>query len=294
MASESGVDRIDAHQHFWRFDPVVHGFIDESMPVLRRDYLPEHLLPELARRGIDGSIAVQAPETLEETRFLLDLASKHDFIRGVVGWVDLRAPNLDEVLTELSARPRFVGVRHILQSAPDVLFNDPAFWAGVERLARHQLSYDVLVYERQLELVLPRLAELPEVTFVLDHVGKPKLRQPDVSAFLRSLAPIARLPNVTCKLSGLVTEASWTSWSAEDLRPVLDGALELFGTERLIFGSDWPVCLLAASYREVHAALDDYFHSFSAGERDAVFGGNALRAYRIPPRPSARVLETQP
>lgn len=294
MAAESRVDRIDAHQHFWRFDPVVHSFIDESMPVLRRDYLPEHVAPHLAQHGLDGCIAVQAPETLDETRFLLDLAKENAFVRGVVGWVDLRAPDLDDVLSELCARPGLVGIRHILQSAPDVLFNDLAFWAGVERLARHQLSYDVLVYERQLQLVLPRLAELPEVTFVLDHVGKPNLREPNVAAFLRSLAPIAQLPNIYCKLSGLVTEANWSNWKPEDLRPVLDGALELFGTERLIFGSDWPVCLLAASYDQVHAVVDDYFRSFSQAERDAVFGKNALAAYRIRPQLSASSLETQP
>lgn len=286
MTSEgkSRVERIDAHQHFWRFDPAVHGFIDESMPVLRRDYLPAHLAPELSERGLDGCIAVQAPETLAETRFLLELADAHDFVRGVVGWVDLRAPNLDEVLAELGEHPSLVGIRHIVQSAPDAIFEDAAFWRGVGQLAEHDLGYDVLVYERQLPLVYPRLAELPDMTLVLDHAGKPNLREPNIAAFLRQLAPLARLPNVVCKLSGLVTEAKWSSWSAEELRPVLDGALGLFGTERLLFGSDWPVCLLAASYGEVFDIIDDYFRGFSDSERAAVFGGNALRAYRIPGR----------
>jgi L-fuconolactonase len=278
--------RIDAHQHFWRFDPAVQTFIDEGMTVLRRDFLPEHSKAELHGAQLSGCVAVQAPQTLEETHFLLGLSDANDFIRAVVGWVDLRDAAVDGVLEELTEHPRLRGIRHIVQEEPDDIFEDPAFKRGVARLARHELTYDMLVYERQLPLAQRFMAALPGVSFVLDHVGKPNLRAPNLEAFLRELRPIAALPNVVCKLSGLVTEGDWQSWTKDTLRPFIDGAVELFGTERLLFGSDWPVCLLAGSYAEVFGLVDDYFQSFSETERANVFGENALRAYRIPAPPS--------
>lgn len=285
LASREGAPqpaRIDAHQHFWRFDPAVHTFIDESTPVLRRDFLPAHLKQELDGAGLDGCIAVQAPQTLEETRFLLELSDENDFIRGVVGWVDLRSPQLDGVLEELTAHPRLRGIRHIVQGEPDAIFEDAWFKKGIARLARHELCYDMLVYERQLPLARRFMAALPDVSFVLDHVGKPNLRKPNLGAFLEQLRPIAKLPNVFCKLSGLVTEADWESWTPEALRPFIEGVVELFGTERLLFGSDWPVCLLAGSYAEVFGLVDDFFKDYSESERARLFGENALRVYRIP------------
>jgi L-fuconolactonase len=282
MKEGTGPARIDAHQHFWRYDPAVQTFIDESMSVLKRDFLPEHSRAELARAGLAGCIAVQAPQTLEETRWLLELSDANDFIRAVVGWVDLRSKSLDAVLDELTEHPRLRGIRHILQDEPNDIFEDASFKRGVARLAHHGLTYDMLVFERQLPLAGRLMASLPEVSFVLDHVGKPNLREPNLEFFLRDLRPIAKLPNVVCKLSGLVTEADWQGWKPETLRPFVEGAVELFGTERLLFGSDWPVCLLAGSYRDVFGLIDDYFREYSEAERAALFGGNALRAYRIP------------
>ncbi len=284
LASHEGLGpaRIDAHQHFWRYDPAVQTFIDESMSVLKRDFLPAHSKEALDGARLFGCIAVQAPQTLEETRWLLELSDENAFIRAVVGWVDLRDSALDGVLEELTRHPRLRGIRHIVQEEPDDIFEDSAFRRGVARLAPHGLCYDMLVYERQLPLAQRFMASLPEVSFVLDHVGKPNLREPSPERFLRQLRPIADLPNVVCKLSGLVTEANWQSWTKEDLRPFIDGAVELFGTERLLFGSDWPVCLLAGSYRDVFGVVDEYFQSFSAAERAALFGENATRVYRIP------------
>ncbi len=274
--------RIDAHQHFWRFDPAVQTFIDEDMTALRRDFLPEHSKEVLAVAGLAGCIAVQAPQTLEETRWLLELSEANDFIRAVVGWVDLRGAALDGVLEELTTHPRLRGVRHIVQEEPIHVFEDAAFKSGVARLARHGLTYDMLVYERQLPWARRFMASLPDVSFVLDHAGKPSLRQPNLERYLRELREIARLPNVVCKLSGLVTEADWKSWTPESLRPFIEGVVELFGTERLLFGSDWPVCLLAGSYADVFGLVDDFFREYSETEREALFGGNAVRAYRIP------------
>ncbi len=284
LASHEGLGpaRIDAHQHFWRYDPAVQTFIDESMSVLKRDFLPAHSKEALDGARLFGCIAVQAPQTLEETRWLLELSDENAFIRAVVGWVDLRDSALDGVLEELTRHPRLRGIRHIVQEEPDDIFEDSAFRRGVARLAPHGLCYDMLVYERQLPLAQRFMASLPEVSFGLDHVGKPNLREPSPERFLRQLRPIADLPNVVCKLSGLVTEANWQSWTKEDLRPFIDGAVELFGTERLLFGSDWPVCLLAGSYRDVFGVVDEYFQSFSAAERAALFGENATRVYRIP------------
>ncbi len=275
--------RIDAHQHFWRFDPKVHTFIDENTPVLRRDYLPEHLKDHLDEKEISGCVAVQAPQSLEETRFLLSLSDAHDFIQAVVGWVDLQAKDLDEVLAELCQHPRLRGIRHIVQSEPDDFLSSSSFRAGVALLPRYGLTYDMLVYERQLPLARNFMAALPDVSFVLDHVGKPDLRHPDLESFLRQLRPIAELPNVVCKLSGLVTEAHFDTWTPELLRPFIEGAASLFGTERLLFGSDWPVCLLAASYDEVFSVIEQAFKDFSTPERARIFGENAARVYGIVP-----------
>jgi len=274
-------NRIDAHQHFWRYDPRVHKFIGQNMPVLKRDYLPEHAHKELTQADIGGCVAVQAPQTLEETRFLLELSDAHEFIRAVVGWVDLRASDLDDVLAHFVAHPKLRGIRHIIDEEPDEFFESTAFKKGVARLAHYQLSYDMLVCQRQWSLAHKFMASLPDVQFVLDHVGKPDLKNPNVAEFLQALRPIAELPHVVCKLSGLVTQGDWGSWTPFDLRPFIEGAVELFGIKRLLFGSDWPVCLLSASYAEVCGVVDDYFAAFSESERALLWGENAIRAYRM-------------
>lgn len=273
--------RIDAHQHFWRYDPIELSFIDEKMPILKRDYLPLDLKKELDLAAFDGCVAVQARQTLNETRFLLNLAAEHDFIRGVVGWADLRAADLGDVLSELNEQPHLCGLRHIVQGEPHGFLDDPAFKKGVGRLPQYGLCYDMLVYEHQLPGACDFMSALPEVSFVLDHVAKPNLQKPDVSAFRQKLGRAAALPNVVCKLSGLVTEADWGTWTPGLLLPFIDTAVELFGTERLLFGSDWPVCLLAARYDQVFSIANDYFKNFSETERERLFGDNAVRVYGI-------------
>lgn len=273
--------RVDSHQHFWRYSPQTHGWLDERMAPLRRDFMPEDAERELARFGFDGAIAVQAAQTLDETEFLLGLAAAHPFVVGVVGWVDLRAPDVSSVLGELARRPAFKGVRHVAQSEPSGFLADASFRAGVKQLAQFDLSYDVLVFAHQLPEVVDFAASLPEVRFVLDHLAKPKVRSAELEPWRTQLSRVAELPNVCCKLSGLVTEAAWKAWQPTQLAPFIDAAVELFGTNRLLVGSDWPVCTLAGSCREVMRVFDDYFANFSASERAAIFGENAAREYRI-------------
>ncbi len=273
--------RVDAHQHFWHYDPVELSFVDDRMPILKRDYLPSDLKGELDAAGFDGCVAVQARQTLEETRFLLSLADEHRFIRAVVGWIDLRAPDLEEQLGNFCRHPSLRGVRHIVQAEPDGFLEDEAFRQGVSRLPQHSLCYDMLVYERQLPQACRFMHALPQVSFVLDHVAKPNLIQPDLAGFEEKLRGAAELPNVVCKLSGLVTEADWGTWTPAQLRPFIEVAAELFGVDRLLFGSDWPVCLLAARYEQVVSVVDECFKHFSHGERTQLFGDNAVRVYGI-------------
>lgn len=275
--------RVDSHQHFWRHDPPTQAWITDDMAALRRDYLPSELRQELVAAGFDGSVAVQAAQSLDETRFLLELADAHPFVRGVVGWVDLRAPGLAEVLAEFSSHPRFKGVRHVVQSEPPGFLADSAFRAGVASLARFGLCYDVLIHAHQLPEAIEFVQALPEVGFVLDHLGKPPIEAGQLEPWSTELRRLARAPNVCCKVSGLVTEASWNDWRPADLTPFLDVVVESFGAQRLLVGSDWPVCTLAGSYGRVMAVFDDYFASFSATERAGIFGDNAERVYRLTP-----------
>lgn len=273
--------RIDAHQHFWRYSPQTHGWIDDRMAVLRRDFLPEELARELAQSHFDGAIAVQAAQNLAETEFLLRLADASPFIVGVVGWVDLRAPDLTDTLARLREHPRFKGVRHIVQSEPEGFLADASFRAGVAQLGRFDLTYDVLVYAHQLPEAAEFAASLPNVRLVVDHLAKPPIRSGQLEPWRAQLRRLAELPNVCCKLSGLVTEAAWSSWHPSQLTPFIDAAVELFGTTRLLVGSDWPVCTLAGSHAEVISVFRDYFAPFSASEQAAIFGDNAAREYRI-------------
>jgi L-fuconolactonase len=272
---------IDAHQHFWRYAPETHAWIDDTMPVLRRDFLPGDLAPLLHGAGFDGCVAVQAAQTLAETRWLLDLAAEHPFIQGVVGWVDLRSAALEQTLDALCSNRRFKGVRHIVQSEADGFLDDGAFRRGVAALGKRGLTYDVLVYARQLPQAVRFVRDLPDVTFVLDHLGKPDIRRAERSEWQAHVRALAAHPNVFCKLSGLVTEADWKGWRREDFAPHIDAAVECFGAGRLLVGSDWPVCTLAASYDEVIGITRAYFGQFSATEQRAVFGANAARVYGI-------------
>lgn len=273
--------RIDSHQHFWIYQPETHSWIDDRMRVLRRDFLPAELETHLSQCGVAGCVAVQAAQSLEETRWLLRLADRHEFIRGVVGWVDLVAPDLLDTLEELSSHARFKGVRHIVQSEADGFLENPAFQRGVAALARFGLTYDVLIYAHQLPAALEFVARLPGVRFVLDHLAKPDLRRGELEPWATAMRRIAAHPNVCCKLSGLVTEAVWDAWQQRDLLPFLDTALEAFGADRLLFGSDWPVCTLAASYDAVVETIEQYVQRLASPEQAAILGGNATRVYRL-------------
>jgi L-fuconolactonase len=274
--------RIDAHQHFWRYTEAEYGWIDSSMPVLRRDFLPDDLRPELETHGFDGCVAVQARASLEENEFLLGLAHESPFVRGVVGWVDLCAADASERLAELARDRRFVGVRHLLQDeADDAYMLRPEFRRGVAELARHDLVYDLLIRPRHLEAARALVRELPEQRFVLDHLAKPEIAAARLEPWRSELGALAELPNVCCKLSGLVTEASWSDWTPEQLTPFVEAVLDAFRPERLLFGSDWPVCQLAASYAEVVGLVHDHATRLSRDEQAALYGGTAARVYRL-------------
>lgn len=272
--------RLDAHQHFWKYDAAEYPWIPAGSP-LHRDWLPDDLAPLLCAAGLDGCIAVQARQSLEESRWLLELADKHPVIRGVVGWVDLRSDRMVEQLTPLAAHPRFKGVRHVAQDEPDDSFlARPEFVRGVKRLPAFGLRYDVLIYPRQLPAATALVDAAPEVPFVLDHLAKPAIRDGALEPWLESFRKLARRPNVTCKVSGLVTEAR-RDWRAEDFRPYLDAAFEAFGPRRLMFGSDWPVCRLATEYPEIVRLVKDYLEPLPAADREAVLGGTAANFYGV-------------
>jgi L-fuconolactonase len=273
--------RIDSHQHFWRYSAAEYPWIQVDW-LIRRDFLPADLEPALTSCGLDGSIAVQARQTLEETRWLLELAEASPFIKGVVGWVDLRSPRLEEQLAEFTNRPKLVGVRHVVQDEPDDRFMVRAdFQRGVAKLAQFGLTYDILLFPRQLPAAVELVRAVPEQRFVLDHIAKPLIRDGVLSPWQEQLRAIAALPNVMCKVSGLVTEARWQGWKPDDFRPYLDAVFEAFGPDRLMFGSDWPVALLAANYQQVFALARDYVARGGEVVEAKVFGLNASRFYDL-------------
>jgi len=273
---------IDAHQHFWRYDEREYGWIDDSMAALRRDFLPDDLKLELERNGFRGCVAVQARQTLEETRWLLELAERTPFILGVVGWVDLRSPRLRFELESFAQKSKLVGVRHIVQSEPDERFLlQPDFLRGIAMLEEFDLAYDILIYPRHLPVAAEFVARFPRQRFVLDHLAKPAIKSGALDPWSRGIRELAAFKNVFCKVSGLVTEADWQAWKPEDMRPYLEVAFECFGPSRLMVGSDWPVCTVAAPYSRVMDMVKDYLGKYSAEERDAVLGGNAAKFWRL-------------
>lgn len=277
--------RIDSHQHFWRYDPGEYDWIAADPPTLRRDYLPDDLAPELDAARLDGAIAVQARQSLADNDFLLELAeAPASRVLGVVGWVDLQADAVDDVLARYAARPRFVGVRHVVQGESDAEFlARPAFNRGVARLRAHGLVYDVLIYAAQLPGVLAFVDRHPAQAFVLDHIGKPAIEPGRFDrAWATHLRELARRPHVTCKMSGVVTEVRGARWDAATIRPYMELAMEVFGPARLMFGSDWPVCRLRGEYRTWVSTVEACTTSWSATEQDAFWGGTACRVYGMP------------
>ena len=275
---------IDAHQHFWRYDRREYGWIDDSMAALRRDFLPADLKPELEHSGFQGCVAVQARQTLEETRWLLELAERAPFILGVVGWVDLRSPRLRFELETFAGNSKLLGVRHIVQSEPDERFLlQPDFLRGIATLEEFDLAYDILIYAKHLPVAAEFVSRFPRQRFVLDHLAKPPIKSAALDSWARGIRELAAFPNVYCKVSGLVTEADWQAWKPEDLRPYLDVAFECFGPSRLMIGSDWPVCTLAAPYSQVMDVVKNYIDKYAAQERNAVLGGNAAKFWKLKP-----------
>jgi L-fucono-1,5-lactonase len=274
--------KIDGHLHLWRYAAPEYGWIDESMAALRRDFLPEDAKREMDRAGIDACVAVQARQTIEETQWLLDLADTHSFIAGVVGWVDLQADDVGAQLEQFARSPKLVGVRHIVQSEPDDRFLlRPAFCRGISLLQDLDLSYEILIYPRHLSVAADFVARFDRQRFMIDHLAKPDIRSGAIREWERGLRRLAAFPHVFCKLSGLVTEADWDRWTPSQIRPYLDVALDCFGAHRLIAGSDWPVCTVAAGYGRTMSVATDYFAARPEGERDAVMGGNAQRFWNL-------------
>jgi L-fuconolactonase len=273
--------KIDAHQHFWQYSPETHPWIDDSMAALQRDFLPEHLAPLLAAAGFDGCIAVQAQQDEAETRWLLELSDQHDFIRGVVGWVDLRTDDVRDRLRALAAHPRLRGIRYVVQDEPDGFTAREDFRRGIAALAEFGLTYDILTYARQLTEAVDLTIAFPDQPFVLDHIGKPDIRGGAFDAWARGIAALSRQRNVWCKLSGMVTEADWAAWSPEDLAPYIDTIFDWFGPERTMIGSDWPVCTLAGDYATVLSIAFDRIARLAPEAQSAVLGGNAERFYGL-------------
>ncbi len=273
---------IDSHQHFWRYTAASYPWMTDKLASLRRDYLPEDLAPLLKQTGLDGCVAVQAQQTVAEARWLLSLTDAHPFIKGVVGWVDLQSDRVEEQLAELARHPRFVGVRHVVQDEPDNNFMlRPAFQRGIGKLRQFNLAYDILVFPKQLPASIQLAANFPEQRFVLDHIAKPFIRDGTISPWSEQIRELAKAPNVWCKVSGMITEAKWTGWRAEDFRPYLDVVFEAFGVERLMFGTDWPVATLAGTYQEVHQLAASYVRNLTAEQQARFFGGSATEFYRL-------------
>ena len=252
------------------------------MSVIQKDFFPDNLKPVLQKNGFDGSVAVQASQSEEETDFLISLANQNDFIKGVVGWIDLQANNIEERLAKYKSISVVKGFRHVLQGEPQRDFMlRPEFKRGIEALQQHGFTYDILIFPDQLEFSNELVSSFPEQKFVIDHIAKPYIKRKDIDEWKNDMEKIAKHKNVCCKISGMATEADWKGWKREDFKPYLDVVVNAFGTKRILFGSDWPVCLVAASYEEMLAIVKDYFASFSKDEQENFFGLNAILFYNL-------------
>lgn len=272
---------IDSHHHFWRYGVEDYGWIDDAMKVIRRDFLPDDLRAEIRGAGVDGVISVQARQSLEETRWLLDLAAKNDFIKAVVGWVPLQLPGLGKTLEQFSRDGKFRAVRHVCQGEPDGFMLGDEFNVGVARLRDFKLAYDILIFERQLREATLFVDLHPRQTFVLDHIAKPRIKANELDPWRDNIRELARRPNVYCKISGLVTEADYKLWSPGQLAPYVEHVLEVFGPKRLMLGSDWPVCRVACDYAKWIGLVKEWIAQLSSDERSRILGGTAVEAYGL-------------
>jgi L-fuconolactonase len=272
---------IDSHVHFWKYNRKRDSWITDDMKLLQQNYLPEQLTQSLIRNGVDGVVAVQADQSEEESAFLAELAATHPIIHGVVGWIDLLSDKLEDRLRYFSRYPVIRGWRHVVQGEPDDFLLQADFQRGVRALKEFGYTYDLLIYPRQLRAAIEFVSRCPDQSIVLDHCAKPIIRNKEISEWKELLRELASFPQIHCKLSGLFTEAKWSAWSPGDFYPYLDAVFESFGTGRLMFGSDWPVMLLSGIYVQWKSLLEKYMEGFRRKERDAVFGGNAIRFYQL-------------
>ena len=274
--------RLDAHNHFWNYDPQKHSWINDEMSVIKRDFAPADLKTLLHQTGLDGTVAVQADQTEAETEFLLKLAEKNDFIKAVVGWVDLRAENINERLSHYARYEKLVGVRHVVQEEPDLNFMlREDFQRGLSLLKDFGLTYDVLIFPIQLDAAIETVRRHPRQKFVLDHIAKPLIKHGKIEGWKEKIQLLSSFDNVTCKISGMVTEADWNQWKPDDFTPYLDVIVDAFGVDRIMYGSDWPVCLLGGEYAEVKGIVDQYFSTYSEEDKNKIFGQNAAEFYGI-------------
>lgn len=274
--------KIDAHQHFWQYNPVRDAWINNDMAILQEDFLPEHLQPILEHYDFQGTVVVQSDQSPEENRFQLENAEKHPFIKAVVGWVDMQAPDLEEQLRAYQKFPKLKGFRSMLQSDPDrSLMLRPDFQAGIAKLQSYGYTFDLLVLPDQLKYAEALVAAFPGQRFVLNHIGKPNIKRRQFGDWLADIKALAAHEHVYCKVSGMVTEADLTSWKFEDFKPYIDAIFECFGIKRVMYGSDWPVCRLAATFGEVMEILENYTSNFTEAERELFWAKNAIRFYNI-------------
>ncbi|WP_297802513.1 amidohydrolase family protein [uncultured Polaribacter sp.] len=273
---------IDSHQHFWKYEPVKHDWIDDDMSVIRRDFSPSDLAKVYQENSIDGCVAVQADQTLEETDFLIDLASNNNFIKGIVGWADLRAENIEDVLEKYSTSKIVKGFRHVVQGEPDHNFLlRPNFSRGIALLEKYNFTYDILVFPHQLGSVLEFVKKFPNQKFVIDHIAKPYIKDGYFDGWATMMTAIGKYENVSCKMSGMVTEAEYNSWTPEQIHPYMNTALEAFGSKRILFGSDWPVCLVAGNYSKIKKLTTNFISQLSQIEQNSIMGNNAIEFYNL-------------
>jgi L-fuconolactonase len=272
--------KIDSHQHFWHYNNIEYSWINDDMKTLQRDFSPSDLLPELNKLGFQGSIAVQARQNLEETRWLLGLANQNDFIKGVVGWIDLCSHEVENQLHEFVGNKKFVGVRHVVHDESDDNFMArPDFQQGIGLLSRYGLSYDLLIFPKHLALANELVHKFPNQMFVLDHIAKPLIKDQVRAPWDKQIVQLAKHPNVFCKLSGMVTEADWKSWKPDDFAYYMDTVYQAFGEDRIMIGSDWPVCMITGHYPDIMKIVIDFFSKKGTGILNKVLGGNCMRFY---------------
>ena len=274
--------RIDSHQHFWKYDPHKHSWIDDTMAILKNDFLPQHLQPLLQQQQLDGCVTVQCETNTDEIHSMLQYAQQNSFIKGVVGWIDFTLENVEKELEYFSQFPLLKGFRHVVQNEPDdrfLLRKD--FCNGIAQLSKYNFTYDILIFPHQLPAAVEFAAMFPNQKFVLDHIAKPNIANGETEPWRRYIIELGKLPNVYCKLSGMVTEASWHTWKQEDYLPYIETVFEAFGTKRMMFGSDWPVCQVAATYQQVYNIADQFVSKLSLDEQNDFWGNNAATFYQL-------------